>query len=489
MKNSPLNQDITLVGGGIMSLTLAVLIKEVYPNCKITVIERLNQCAMESSQALNNAGTGHAGNCELNYTPMKNNIISLGRAIEVNEMFETSLQFWAYLDKKYQQFKPKKFLRKTPHISFVKGETDVAFLKKRYEALSREPLFNKMEFTSDQEIIKQWAPLLISENIKKEVVAATKIEHGTDVNFGELTNQLLTLLMKKPNFNIILNSDVIDIKKTNNNEWIVYYSDLISKKNITLKTSNVFIGAGGKAISLLQKMKVKEAYGYAGFPVSGKWLVCSNPSVVNKHNVKVYGQALPKSPPMSIPHLDLRVIGGKKTLMFGPFAGFTLKFLKHGSFFDLPKTIKINNIKTMVGVFFKNLNLLLYLIKQSLHSHKKRMQELRNFYPEALDSDWSLLDAGQRVQIMKKCPMEGSKLEFGTEIIFTKDKKLSALIGASPGASVSAHSMLNVLTTMFNIDSHKTIKEMVPGYGVALNKNPKKLDQIRDKIYSQLGLD
>ena len=488
MKNSRSNQDITLIGGGVMSLTLAVLMKEVYPNTKVTLIERLHECGMESSQALNNAGTGHAGNCELNYTPIKNGSVYLDRAIEVNEMFETSLQFWAYLDKKYPQFKPKKFLRKTPHISFVKGEANIAYLKKRYEAISKEPLFEEMEFTSDRKKIKAWAPLLISKKDEDSSAAATKIAHGTDVNFGELTKQLLALLIKQPNVTIILNSDVKTIKLKKNHGWEIYYSNLLTKNKTVMYASNVFIGAGGKAISLLQQMKVKEASGYAGFPVSGKWLVCSNPLVVKKHNAKVYGQALPKSPPMSIPHLDLRVIEGKNTLMFGPFAGFTFKFLKYGSFFDLPKTIKINNIGTMIRVFSKNISLLLYLIKQSLQSSKNRMAELKYFYPDALDEDWSLMDAGKRVQIMKGCPKEGAKLEFGTEIIFTKNKTLAALIGASPGASVSAHSMLNVMTTMFNLANDKTIKEMVPGYGISLNKNPKILSQIRKKIYSQLGL-
>jgi malate dehydrogenase (quinone) len=471
-----------------MSLTLAALINEILPKVKITIIERLDDCGKESSDGLNNAGTGHAGYCELNYTPQKNNNISIERAIHINEMFEISLQFWAYLDKKYPDFKVSSFLRKTPHISFVYGKENVNFLKKRYDLLKKELLFKDMQFTNKIETILQWAPLLIDKRKDNKYLAATKIDYGTDVNFGNLTRQLLTILKKSSNFSIHTNTEVKRITKITKKNWAITIQNKLSKKKQKLKPNKIFLGAGGQAISLLQQMNLNEAKGYAGFPISGKWLVCNNPKIVCKHNSKVYGQALPKAPPTSIPHLDLRVIDGKKTLMFGPFAGFTLKFLKYGSFLDFPKTIKPNNIRTMFVVLIKNINLLLYLIKQSLYFHKNRMQQLKNFFPAASEKDWILLDAGQRVQIMKNCAQEGIKLQFGTEIIHTKDKTVSALIGASPGASIAVDSMLDVINEIFEHELQDEIKKIIPSYGIKLNKNPKKLKEIRTQIYSKLKL-
>ena len=489
--------DITLVGGGVMSLTLAVLISELNPKLKIHIIEKLSVCAKESSGPLNNAGTGHAGYCELNYTPHNNEgKIIIKRAIEINEMFEVSLQFWAYLDKKYPIFNPKKFLKKIPHISFVWGEKNVALLRKRFLALKKQPLFKEMEFTEDHKKIKKWSPLLIEGREPSENIAATNIPHGTDVNFGELTAQLLKILSKNKNFNLSLNTNVTKIKlesnvwiKESKKRWIIDTTNNKLNKKISNESSLVFIGAGGMAINLLQKMKLKEAFGYAGYPISGKWLVSYNKSIIKKHKAKVYSHVLPKAPPMSIPHLDLRVIAGSEMLLFGPFAGFSFKFLKYGSSLDLFKSIKMNNIKTLIFVMFKNLGLLAYLIKQALMSNRSRIDQLRGFYPNVQNKDWSPYVAGQRVQIIKNCPINGPKLEFGTEIIFTKNKNLAALLGASPGASVAVSSMIKVLTNLLNDDSNKSkLKKIIPSYGYELNNDPALLKRIRTKTYKQLGL-
>ena len=490
MSEKKMRQDITLVGGGIMSLTLAVLINEVNPKLKIHLIERLSGCGKESSDALNNAGTGHAGYCELNYTPQnKNGEVTIKRAIEINEMFEVSLQFWAYLDKKYSKFTPKKFMKKTPHISFVWGEQNVEFLNKRYLELSKQPLFEGIEFTDDFKTIKDWAPLLIEGRMRTEKIAATRVSHGTDVDFGELTSQLLMILLKNKNFTLSLNSDVASIKATDNKEWIIESKNKQANTKFTYKSSLVFIGAGGMAINLLQKMKIKEASGYAGYPVSGKWLISTNKSIIKKHKSKVYSHVLPKAPPMSIPHLDLRVIGKSEVLLFGPFAGFSFKFLKYGSSLDFLKSIKPNNIKTLLFVMFKNLSLLLYLIKQSLMSNQLRIEQLKRFYPKVKTADWKTYIAGQRVQIIKNCPTNGPKLEFGTEIICTKNRKLAALLGASPGASVAASSMIDVLTKLLNDQPCKSkLQKIIPSYGFDLNKNPALLKRVRAQVYRQLGL-
>ena len=485
-----INDDgITLIGGGIMSLTLGVLVNEIFPNYPINLIERLSDISLESSSALNNAGTGHAGYCELNYTPQnKNGEVNISRAIIINEMFENSLELWAYLESKYKSFDCKKFLKKTPHISFVKGHQNIKFLKNRFELLKKQPLFKEIEFSDDPKIIHQWAPLLNFKNKKNKTYAATKVEHGTDINFGEVSKQLLNLLKKNKNFHLYTNTNVetISIKKDGIINLTV--KNLINKDSLQIKSKRIFIGAGGQSIPLLQKIGLKEANGYAGFPVSGKWLVCEKKMIVKKHNTKVYSQAFDNAPPMSIPHLDLRVINGKQSLLFGPFAGFTFKFLKQGSNLDLPKSIKINNIRSLIVVFLKNLPLLIYLIKQSLMNHASRMKQLRFFYEGAKDNDWKPLDAGKRVQIIKNCPFEGSKLEFGTEVIFSKNKTIAALIGASPGASVSANAMSNVLIGLFGDYSRREIKKIITTFEVNLNSKPKKVSTFRSKIYKQLGL-
>ena len=482
--------DITLVGGGIMSLTLAVLINELNPKLKIHLIERLSECGKESSDALNNAGTGHAGYCELNYTPQnKDGEVTIKRAVEINEMFEISLQFWAYLDKKYSEFNPKKFIKKTPHISFVWGRKNVKFLKKRYLKLIKQPLFEGIEFTENYKTIKNWAPLLIEGRRPTEAIAATRISHGSDVDFGELSSQLLIILLKNKNFTLSLSSDVVSIKPIDAKKWVIHTKNNQTNTKFTHKSSLVFIGAGGMAINLLQKIKLKEASGYAGYPISGKWLISTNKSIIKRHKAKVYSHVLPKAPPMSIPHLDLRSIGESEILLFGPFAGFSFKFLKYGSNFDFLKSIKPNNIKTLLFVMFRNLSLLVYLIKQSLMSNKSRIEQLRRFYPNVKNNDWITYVAGQRVQIIKNCPINGPKLEFGTEIIFSKNKKLAALLGASPGASVAVSSMIKVLDEFLNNKVYEsTLQKIIPSYGFYLNNKPALLKKIRAKIYKQLGL-
>lgn len=483
--------DISLVGGGIMSLTLATLIHEINSNVTINLYEKLSQCGQESSSALNNAGTGHAGYCELNYTPMDNEgNIKVDRALEINNMFEVSLQFWAYLENKYSFFDTKKFLKKTPHISFVHGEKNTDFLKKRFSLLSKEPLFKGMEFTDNPKTIKTWSPLLMEGRPTQQIIAATKVEHGTDINFGELVNQLLCVLKTNKNFNLHLNHDVTKVSLIKNNQWLINTKSLLNQKSRKVATDFLFIGAGGKAINILHDIKIDEIRGYGGFPISGKWLVCSRQKVVTQHRTKVYSQAAAKAPPMSVPHLDLRAIDGKETLLFGPFAGFTLKFLKQSSRLDFFKSIRTHNITSLMAVFISNLNLLTYLIRQSFMSHSKRMEELRNFYPAAKNEDWQLLEAGQRVQIIKNCDQKFGKLEFGTEVVLSKNKRLAALLGASPGASVAVSSMARILTQTDDSNNLTLrLRKIIPSYDIDLNKNPVLLKKLRTKLYRQLGLE
>ena len=435
--------DAVLVGAGIMSGTLALLLAEVLPDIKILIIEKLNSPGSESTGAFNNAGTGHAANCELNYTPIdeKGNII-IDKALSINRSFENSMSLWASL---YAAGKIdiKKFLKFIPHISFVSGKKNISFLKKRYQAMANNPEFKDMEFTSSFGQISSWASLITKDRNPLNEIAATRVERGTDINFEALTKEYLSFVSKNKNVELSYKTELIDLKKIDQKKWELELS--LNGRKISVRTAFVFLGAGGKTINYLQKSKIPEANNYGGFPVSGKWLICEEKSLTEKHNAKVYGKADIGSPPMSVPHLDTRLIDGKRLLLFGPFAGFTTKFLKQGSYFDLFNSIKKNNIVSMLDVGFKNNDLINYLISQSLKNHNSRVDNLKNMMPSADPSNWYLKNAGQRVQIIKKTNKGGS-LKFGTEIVTSSDGSLSALLGASPGASTAVSIMVKVLT-------------------------------------------
>ena len=487
--NIPLHEtDVLIVGAGIMGVTLASILKEVDSNLRVDIVEALNKPALESSRAFNNAGTGHAGYCELNYTPLlSNNKIDIQKAIQINTGFEISLQYWSYLTKKYRVFSPKKFIKRVPHISLVNSDKNIAYLKKRYFALKKNPLFKTIEFSSNFKTIEKWIPLFKGKKSVKKY-AATKVEMGTDVNFGEITYQLISILKTKKNFRLRTKHKLTDIKENNDGTWSVKLNG-----NKKINANFIFIASGGDSLKILQKTKVHEQSGYAGFPVNGQWLICKNPKVVAMHKAKVYGKAEIGSPPMSAPHLDLRVIDGKDILMFGPFASFTSKFLISGSFFDLIGSIKFHNLKTLLMVFIKEWPLVIYLIKQSFKNHRSRMNDLKKFYPEANSKDWQLEKAGIRVQIMKQDRKKVPKLEFGTEIIFSQKNNLAALLGASPGASISVKSMIEVaerclLNKNKSDDWKKKIKKMIPSYGIDLNKNPSLLRKIRSRNQKTLGI-
>ena len=435
--------DAVLVGAGIMSGTLALLLAEVLPDIKILIIEKLNSPGSESTGAFNNAGTGHAANCELNYTPIdeKGNII-IDKALSINRSFENSMSLWASL---YAAGKIdiKKFLKFIPHISFVSGKENISFLKKRYQAMANNPEFKDMEFTSSFGQISSWASLITKDRNPLNEIAATRVERGTDINFEALTKEYLSFVSKNKNVELRYKTELKDLKKIDQKQWELELS--LNGRKISVRTAFVFLGAGGKTINYLQKSKIPEANNYGGFPVSGKWLICEEKSLTEKHNAKVYGKADIGSPPMSVPHLDTRWIDGKRLLLFGPFAGFTTKFLKQGSYFDLFNSIKKNNIFSMLDVGFKNNDLINYLISQSLKNHNSRVDNLKNMMPSADPSNWYLKNAGQRVQIIKKTNKGGS-LKFGTEIVTSSDGSLSALLGASPGASTAVSIMVKVLT-------------------------------------------
>lgn len=441
--------DFVLIGGGIMSATLAVLLYEKFPGKKITIIEKLPKMAEESSEAWNNAGTGHAGNCELNYTPEKKGVIDPTKALNTARQFYDTLAFWEDCAEKGYIQNIKKCISSVPHISFVEGKKDVEFLEKRWNVLKETEYFKDMVFSKNIDEIKEWIPLMMEKRSKKSKIAATYLEKGYDVNFGEVAEQIFRFLGKQPNVQLVNDSNVINLQKTENKRWLLSVKGQNVGKHWKIVSNYVFVGAGGGALKLLEKSDIREARGYGGFPISGLWLRCTNPEIIEQHNAKVYGKAKKGAPPMSVPHMDTRMINGRKELLFGPYAGFTTKFLKHGSHFDLPKSVEFDNIMSLLGAGYHNLPLVGYLVKQVRLKFEDRMDMLREFYPEAKDEDWKVVVAGQRVQIIKKDKNGKGKLEFGTEVIVSRDKSIAGLLGASPGASTSYSVMKSVMEKCF----------------------------------------
>jgi malate dehydrogenase (quinone) len=485
--------DILLVGGGVMSATLGLLLRELEPSLKIMMVEKLDQVALESSDGWNNAGTGHAGYCELNYTPINaNGEVEIKRALAINSAFETSLQFWSHLVKTKIIASPKEFINPTPHASFVWGDENVDFLRKRHAALSAHHLFADMEFSEDPAILKDWMPLVMAKRDSKEKMAGTRVAYGSDIDFGALTRLMVNTLQAKDNFELLTSHQVSTFRHKHNHRWEISIEDIKSGKKKKVNTGFVFLGAGGGALPLLQKSRVAEGKGYGGFPVSGQWLVCQNPEIINQHFAKVYGKAPLGAPPMSVPHLDTRIINGKRALLFGPYAGFTTKFLKTGSVLDLISSVKSGNLKAMFKAGMHNRELTKYLVGEVFQTHKERVDALRQFLPQAKESDWVLANAGQRVQIIKNCDLKGGKLEFGTEIVAAKDASLAALLGASPGASTSVEAMIQVIERCFASKlSHgwqTRLKELIPAYGESLIEDKTLLKKVRKMTLKTLEL-
>jgi len=482
--------DVILIGAGIMSSTLGTMLKELKPEWQIKVFEKLDKAGEESSNEWNNAGTGHAALCELNYTTEKpDGSVDIGKAININEQFQLSMQFWSYLVNRKLLNNPQDFIMPLPHMSMVQGKDNVAFLKKRFEAMSINPLFKGMEFSDDPAKLMEWIPLVMEDRLVQEPIAATKIDSGTDVNFGALTRMLLKHL-KTNNVDINYNHSVDNITRTSDGSWELKVRN--DSGNVERHTAKfVFIGGGGGSLHLLQKSGIPEGKHIGGFPVSGLFLVCTNPDVVAQHHAKVYGKAKVGAPPMSVPHLDTRFIDNKKALLFGPFAGFSPKFLKTGSMFDLVTSLKPDNVVTMLAAGAKEMSLTKYLIQQVMLSKEQRIEELRDFIPNAKLEDWDTVVAGQRVQVIKDTAAGKGTLQFGTEVISAADGSIAALLGASPGASTAVHVMLEVINKCFPEHVQEwepKIKEMIPSYGMSLMNNPDLLEEIHTSTAETLGL-
>ncbi|HBW3175667.1 TPA: malate dehydrogenase (quinone) [Klebsiella pneumoniae] len=475
--------DVLLIGGGIMSATLGTWLQELEPDWSITMVEQMSSVAEESSNGWNNAGTGHAALMELNYTPQTANGINIDKAVDINEAFHISRQFWAHQVTRGVLNKPKSFINSVPHMSFVWGEDNVNFLRARYAALQQSELFRGIRYSEDHQQIKAWAPLVMEGRDPLQKVAATRSEVGTDVNYGEITRQLIAGLQKHDNFSLQLGTVVRRFKRNADKSWTVTLADADNRRQKrVIKAKFIFIGAGGAALTLLQETGIPQAKEYAGFPVGGQFLVCENPEVVNHHLAKVYGQAEVGAPPMSVPHIDTRIIDGKRVVLFGPFATFSTRFLKNGSLWDLLASTNTSNILPMLNVGLDNFDLVKYLISQVMQKDKDRLAALCEYYPEARKEDWRLWQAGQRVQIIKRDAKKGGVLRLGTEVVSDDEGTVAALLGASPGASTAAPIMLKLMEKVFKdkVNSPEwqaKLKAIIPTYGIRLDGNPAEIEK------------
>ncbi|WP_411561809.1 malate dehydrogenase (quinone) [Pseudomonas shirazensis] len=474
--------DVLLVGGGIMSSTLAIWLNELEPSWSMEMVERLDKVAEESSNGWNNAGTGHSALAELNYTPEKDGKIDITKAVEINESFQITRQFLAWQVKNGVLKNPRSFINSTPHMSFVWGDDNIRFLKKRYDALQASPLFRGMQYSEDPAQIKKWVPVMMEGRDPNQKLAATWTPLGTDVNFGEITRQYVGYLQSRENFSLKLSSEVQDISRNDDGSWHVEYKNLKDGSKSATDAKFLFIGAGGAALPLLQKSGIEEAKDYAGFPVGGSFLVTDNPAIAERHMAKAYGIAATGAPPMSVPHLDTRVLDGKRMILFGPFATFSTKFLKQGSLFDLVASMSLHNTWPMVRVGVREFDLVQYLIGQVLQSDDDRFEALQTYFPEAKKEDWRLWQAGQRVQIIKKDESQGGVLKLGTEVVASKDGSIAGLLGASPGASTAPPIMLDLLNKVFkdklaSAPWQDKIKQIIPSYGTHLNDSPERVEE------------
>jgi len=489
------NKHVVVIGAGMMGATLATLIKKLEPSWQITILERTSLPGMESSNVMNNAGTGHEALCELNYTPEEaDGMINTSKAVEIYNQFQVSKQLWAHLVETGDIEHPGEFIQPLPHISFVLGEKNIRFLSKRYEKLQSVPAFKRMEFSKDADEIESWSPLIMKErNVNGEPFAATKVDGGTDVNFGELAKKMIDALEKDPHVTVNYNTDVTSLKQSNDQTWEVKAKNKALGTIEYYVTDFLFIGAGGNSIPLLQKTNIPQSKNLGGFPISGQFLYCDKPEIVKAHDAKAYGKEPEGTPPMTVPHLDKRHVDGKEVLLFGPFAAFGPKFLKSGSNWDFFKHLKVNNLLTMAAAGFKNIPLIKYSIEQVLMSKEDKVNELRRFVPSAQSNDWDVIVAGKRVQVIKDLSkFNRGVIHFGTEVVNSDDRTLSALLGESPGASTSVSVALEVLEDNFANEYagkwQAKLKEMIPSLGVDINDDVELLEAVWEKTNKYLEL-
>lgn len=445
ISGNTVDADVVLIGGGIMSATLGAMLATLQPEWSITLLERRPRLAEESSDPWNNAGTGHSGFCELNYMP---DPADPTVAINAGRQFRLTRQWWAHLADTGLLPGFATTVHSTPHMDVVFGQRDVDYLRRRHATLQASPLFADMEYTENREVIAHWAPLLMEGRPAGDPVAATRYLAGTDVDFGALTHGLSSILANVGG-EIRTEHEVMRLRRRADGRWDVRGRDLSTGREFTIRSRFVFVGAGGYALRLLQKSRIPEVRGYGVFPVGAAFLRTGNPDVVGRHESKVYSQAGIGAPPMSVPHLDKRVVDGKGFLLFGPYATFSTRLLKHGRRSDFFSTLRWHNLPTLIAAGLQSFPLLRYLISQLRASPESQFAELKHFYPTADPADWELIQAGQRAQLVTPDRRKIGVLKTGTEVVTGADGTIAGLLGASPGASTAVPIMIDLLERCF----------------------------------------
>ena len=436
--------DAVLIGGGIMSATLGSMLAVLEPDWRIVLVERGDVLAGESSDPWNNAGTGHSGFCELNYMPDPSDAT---KPSSIARQFLQTRQWWAHLVH-LGLLDPQMFVHSTPHMDVVFGDSDVEYLRRRFATLRAEPLFAATQFSDDPSVIARWAPLVMDgrqpgADGRGQPVAATFSPDGTDVDFGALTRALVDIVADRGG-EVRLGHEVRRLDQGVDSSWRVH-GRRSDGCGFDLYGSRVFVGAGGQALRLVQRAGLPEVRGYGVLPVGAAFLRCSTPEVVARHSTKVYGQADVGAPPMSVPHLDKRHVDGKEYLLFGPYATFSTKLLKHGRWTDFFTTISARNIVVILAAVLQNLSLVRYLIGQLASTRSRRIAQLRKYYPAADADEWEYVAAGQRAQLITPDPDLLGVIQQGTELVVSADGSASGLLGASPGASTAVPIMLDLL--------------------------------------------
>ncbi|MEE6176420.1 malate dehydrogenase (quinone) [Mycobacterium sp. 050134] len=474
-----------------MSATLGALLRRLEPDWSMTVVERLDAVAAESSSPWNNAGTGHSALCELNYTPQRpDGSIDITKAVRINEQFQVTRQFWAYAVETGILTDPR-FVNPVPHVSFVRGAEGVDFLRRRQRALAHNPLFAGTELVDDPDEFARRLPLMAAKRDFSEPTGLNWAEHGTDVDFGSLARQLVGYCVRN-GAAALFGHEVRNLTRESDGSWTLLIRNRRTREKHRINAKFVFVGAGGDALPLLQKSGIADVRGFAGFPIGGRFLRAGNPVLAAAHRAKVYGAPAPGAPPLGALHLDLRFVDGKSWLVFGPYAGWSPKFLKHGHVSDLPRSVKPDNVVSMVGVGIAELALVNYLVGQLRLSASDRMRMLREFAPSAADSDWQLTVAGQRVQVIRRDRRKGGVLDFNTTVLSSADGSIAGLLGGSPGASTAVPAMLDVLARCF-ADRYAAwlpaLREMVPSLGAELSSEPALFDEVWSWGSRALGLE
>lgn len=480
--------NVIIIGAGIMGTTLATLAKELAPELDVTILERLDHAGAGNSWVFNNAGTGHEANCELNYTPVDEEVISVEKALKIHAQFNIAKQFWAHLIEKGAIKDPKSFINRTKHCTIV-SEASIEELRLRFKEMSAHHFFENMQFSEDFDEIKSWIPYLMEERPRDQKMAATVIETGTDVNFGALTEQMAAHAVQELGVKIEYGTHVKRVHRSPTGRWLIEAEQ--NGSPIQHRADVLFVGAGGGAFPLLKKSHLPFRSRFSGFPVGGRFLQAPiSEEQAEQYRAKTYGKAAVGAPPMSVPHLDLRVAEGQHYLLFGPFASFKPVLEKGRGFFDYLSSMRLHDIPGLLNVALEHFPLVKYLVSETFKGEKSMFEELESFAPGmSRKFNWKAIEAGQRVQIIKD-----GDLQMGTEILVSSDKTYGTLLGASPGASVSPEVMLRcleqLLPSIFTKDeAQKKKKEIFPEDDLdTLINNPERYREVRDSANKILGI-